>query len=203
MAYHRIFTRSRYAPRRPFVRLATVCAIVLTAVLGYFLPNRSPHLPPLDHALSAITTHPAKDGLSGRARIVDGDTLRLGDDRTAARIRLFGIDAPEHDQTCRDSTGRNWSCGLAAAQALRNHIGTATVHCMRRDTDRYGRTVAVCYVGDADLNEWMVREGWAVAYRQYSSDYLPAEADAHTRHAGIWAGQFELPSEWRRARHNR
>lgn len=204
MVSRRIFTRSRYHSRRPIARLATICAIALTAGLCLLLPCRPLHLPQLDKVLPGLPhTAAAKDELAGRPHIIDGDTLRLGDRRDTQRIRLFGIDAPEHDQTCTDNGGHTWSCGIAATQALRNHIGAQEIRCQPRDTDHYGRVVAVCYAGQEDLNEWMVREGWAVAYRQYSRDYLPAEADAHTRHAGIWAGQFEQPSQWRRERRSR
>jgi endonuclease YncB( thermonuclease family) len=63
--------------------------------------------------------------------------------------------------------------------------------------DRCGRIVAVCYLGSEDLNAWMVTQGWAVAYRHYSKDYVPQEEAAHAAKLGIWAGPFTMPWEWR------
>ena len=70
------------------------------------------------------------------------------------------------------------------------------------DVDRYGRTVAVCHVGSEDLDRWMVEQGWAVAFRKYSLDYVDAENDAREAGRGIWQGEFEMPLEWRAARRN-
>lgn len=140
------------------------------------------------------TAQSGETSLAGAARITDGDTIRVG----ATRIRFYGIDAPEKAQSCYDTAGRPWACGIAARQALSARIAGQPVQCQKRDTDRYGRTVAVCRAGGADLNDWMVRQGWAVAYRQYGTDYAPAEEEAHSQHRGIWAGHFDLPSDWRR-----
>ncbi len=74
------------------------------------------------------------------------------------------------------------------------------VHCERRDTDRYGRVVAICRARGEDLNAWMVGLGWALAYREYSTHYVPAENLARVRRAGVWAGEFNPPWEWRRDR---
>ena len=80
--------------------------------------------------------------LSGRARVIDGDTLEVG----GARMRLYGIDTPESAQSCL-ARGRRWSCGREATRALSGRIGSRTVTCEERDRDRYGRIVAVCRVG--------------------------------------------------------
>ena len=68
--------------------------------------------------------------------------------------------------------GRRWACGRAAAQALAKRIGSKAVACEERDRDRYGRVVAVCGLSGVDLNAWIVAEGWALAYRRYSGDYV-------------------------------
>ena len=137
----------------------------------------------------------SRSALSGSARIVDGDTL----DVAGARVRLRGIDAPESAQRCRAS-GRSWPCGREAARALASRIGNRTVACEERDRDRYGRVVAVCAVTGLDLNEWMVSQGWAFAYRRYSRDYVAAEARARAARRGIWRGEVVAPWEWRRGR---
>lgn len=133
--------------------------------------------------------------VQGRASVVDGDTLEIH----GTRIRLHGVDAPESGQSCQDASG-SWPCGRRAANALSDWIGSRTVACDRRDTDRYGRMVAVCRVGGEDLGRWLVSNGWAVAYVRYSASYVPAELSARSRRVGIWRGTFQNPEEWRRAR---
>ena len=113
------------------------------------------------------------------------------------RIRLHGIDAPESAQTYR-AGGKTWPCGAAARRALRERIAGWPVECAERDRDRYGRIVAVCRVDGADLNAWMVSQGWAVAYRKYSTDYVSHETSAKAARRGLWRGEFVEPSRWRR-----
>jgi len=72
-------------------------------------------------------------------------------------------------------TGERWSCGQRAAFALADWIGLATVSCQPRDLGRYSRVVAACFKGNEDLNSWMVANGWAAAYKQYSLDYVADE----------------------------
>jgi endonuclease YncB( thermonuclease family) len=57
----------------------------------------------------------------------------------------------------------------------------------------------VCFLGSEDLNAWLVRRGWAVAYRRYSKDYVPQEDRALRAKTGVWSGTFEMPWDWRRA----
>ena len=104
------------------------------------------------------------DRLTGVASVIDGDTLEI----LGQRIRLHGIDAPESRQVCATAEGQRWRCGQQAALSLADRIGRRQVSCTVRDTDRYGRFIAVCHQDGTDLNGWLVREGWAVAYRQYS-----------------------------------
>ncbi|CAO4173235.1 thermonuclease family protein [Methylorubrum aminovorans] len=132
----------------------------------------------------------------GRASVIDGDTL----DVRGARVRLHGIDAPESAQICKDAAGKDYRCGQAAALALADHIGRRLVTCDPREIDRYGRVVAVCRADAEDLNAWMVGQGHAVAYRRYTEDYANAELTAKALRNGIWAGTFQEPSEWRRAK---
>ena len=129
----------------------------------------------------------------GIASVTDGDTLEIH----GRRIRLHGIDAPESGQFC-EMNGTMYRCGQQAALALSDKIGRAIIRCEQRDVDRYKRIVAVCRLGDVDLNAWMVRQGWAVAYRRYSRDYVGEEGAARSAKAGIWAGRFIEPSRWRR-----
>lgn len=119
--------------------------------------------------------------IEGIASVIDGDTLEIH----GSRFRLFGIDALESSQLCSRS-GRAKRCGQQAALAPLDKIGRQAVTCEPKDTDRYGRTVAVCRLGAEDFNGWMVSQGYALAYRQYASDYVAAEAEAKRRSIGVW-----------------
>jgi len=131
---------------------------------------------------------------TGKPRVIDGDTIEIAGER----IRLHGIDAPEANQTCRDKDGKEWPCGQDATFALANMIGNHWITCKGDERDRYGRLIAVCYAGPYDLNAKMVRQGWALAYRRYSMDYVDDEKDAKVARKGLWRGEFVPPWEWRR-----
>jgi len=133
------------------------------------------------------------ESVSGVPRVIDGDSLEIGD----VSIRLFGIDAPEGRQTCARAD-QAWRCGDAAASELRRLIGGQSIVCERRDTDSYGRMVARCTAGNTDLAAALTLEGYALAYRQYSDDYVDAEASAKAAARGIWASEFIAPWDWRR-----
>jgi len=127
------------------------------------------------------------------ARVVDGDTLDLN----GARIRLYGVDAPEAGQTC-ERNGAAWPCGAAATQALSDFISGREVSCVEVDRDRYGRAVSTCSVGDTDLGSWMVLNGWALEFDRYSDGrYAQAEQAASNAGVGIHSGQFVAPADWR------
>jgi endonuclease YncB( thermonuclease family) len=147
--------------------------------------------------LFVISAHDAVAEIAGRASVIDGDTIEM----RGQRIRLFGIDSPESAQLC-EAKQKTYRCGQQAALALADRIGERTVRCQERDRDRYGRTVAVCYVAGEDVDRWMVEQGWAVAFRKYSLDYVDAENDAREARRGIWQGEFEMPWDWRAARRN-
>ena len=128
----------------------------------------------------------------GRASIIDGDTVEIH----GTRIRLFGIDAPESRQPCI-VRGKTTLCGQYAGAALADKVGAGTVTCESKDRDQYGRVVAVCRFGGEDLSAWMVGRGWALAYRQYSTDYVPQEEKASAAKLGLWQGEFVAPWDWR------
>lgn len=145
--------------------------------------------------LSLSLSAPAlADPIVGVPRVVDGDSLVID----GVRIRLHGIDAPERDQTCGIDPDR-WDCGRESTRALTEMIDRTPVTCHERDVDRFGRIVAVCVVGDVLLNSLMVSEGWAVAYRRYSMDYVGEEDQARASGRGLWSGEFVRPEDWRRS----
>ena len=125
---------------------------------------------------------------SGKARAIDGDSLELG----GRRVRLLGIDAPELRQTCRKSGGTT-PCGQRAYAELKFIISGKHVECESFGYDRYDRTLAKCRAGETDLGAAMVRKGWAISY----GDYRGEERQARREGAGIWAGDFIEPEDWR------
>ncbi len=136
--------------------------------------------------------------ITGQPRVIDGDTLEVA----GQRIRLHGIDAPESKQLCRRD-GERWRCGKDATSALKAFLGSRPVSCVELDRDRYRRIVAKCAVDGVDVGEWMVSQGWAVVYYQYSYEYSRAEQRAKSARRGIWAGEFEKPWEWRKQQRER
>lgn len=145
-------------------------------------------------ALLISATPLLAETIVGRASVIDGDTLEI----RGTRIRFHGVDAPESAQTCQSPDGKAYRCGQQAALALSDKIGTANVSCEQRDIDRYKRIVAVCSASGEDLNAWLVGQGYALAYRQYGTDYVPQENEAKRAKRGIWAGTFTPPWDWRK-----
>ena len=146
--------------------------------------------------LLAMASLTASDLVTGSVRVVDGDTLVMHD----RRIRLSGIDAPEAQQQCLDENNKWYPCGQAATRALTKRISTNPVSCVLNPTsDRYGRALGTCWFSDNEsVQSWLVRSGWAVAYRRYSLQYLHEEDYARTHRTGIWSGRFVMPWDWRR-----
>lgn len=124
----------------------------------------------------------------GLGRVIDGDSLTVN----SIEIRLWGIDAVEYKQICTRA-GKPWNCGQAARNALAQKINGAALSCQRHDTDSYGRTVAECFVEKESINAWMVRNGWALAYRRYSKKFVVDEQSAKSEQRGIWQSQFVMP----------
>jgi endonuclease YncB( thermonuclease family) len=178
-------------PRKLFFLLIVFGVLAIFKFLNFMLPQSA------ESSLPTVTTpSPAvlpSQAIIGQASVIDGDTIEIH--RT--RIRLFGMDAPESAQTCT-MDGKTWPCGRRAAFALSDKIASRTVECRPRDRDQYGRVVAVCFVGGEDVNAWMVSEGWALAFRRFSYDYVGQERQAANAKRGMWAGDFDPPWDWRR-----
>ncbi len=130
----------------------------------------------------------------GQASVIDGDTVEI----RGIRIRLFGIDAPESDQTCHDDDGKLYRCGQQTAIALSDFIGAKTMSCAPQDFDRYGRTVAICSVAGVDIADWLVRGGRAFDWPQFSKGkYAAAQKEAERTGDGMWGGQWVVPWRYR------
>lgn len=121
--------------------------------------------------------------------VTDGDTLKVD----GITYRLWGIDAPEAKQACADG----WPAGVEATRRLADLVRDKAVTCEALDRDRYGRTIALCRVGGADIGAIMVRAGMAWAFTRYSSDYAADERVALNARVGVHAHQCEKAWEWR------
>ncbi len=131
--------------------------------------------------------------IHGKARIVDGDTIHIGQ----KKIRLHGIDAPEKEQTCTFQK-KNWNCGLESKKFLLNLTSNKKIICESSGKDKYHRYIAICFVDNLNINQTMVKSGWAIAYRYYSADYIGEENFAQKNLLGIWRGKFEEPYIFRK-----
>ena len=131
-------------------------------------------------------------------QVIDGDTIHIG----KLKYRFFGIDAPEIKQICeKDNT--KIQCGVIAKSVLKNKIADKIPECIVKDKDRYQRLVAECFIGKESLSRFMVREGYAVAYSQYSKDFIEDEKYAKENKLGIWSMNFQTPSEYRKSLRNK
>ena len=129
----------------------------------------------------------------GIANVVDGDTLHIEKNK----IRLYGIDAPEIDQTCTIND-KVWHCGLESTAALKKLVLNNNISCVVSDIDKYKRYIAECFINNKNINKFMVRNGWAIAYRYYSLDYIVEEEFAKNSKIGIWQGEFIEPYKFRK-----
>ena len=140
--------------------------------------------------------------ISGFVKVVDGDTIKIN----SKKIRLYGIDAPEKKQKCKKtyltisfmSFTKDYMCGEVSTQKLIKKINNQKLNCNIIDVDRYKRLIGECFKRNINLNSWMVSNGYAVAFRQYSKKYVSDEINAKNNKLGIWQGKFEMPWDYRR-----
>ena len=125
--------------------------------------------------------------------VTDGDTIRIGEER----IRFSGIDAPELKQTCIYQE-IEFNCGGFSKNLLIEKIADQEVSCIRESKDQYGRTLAECFVGKESLSSYLVREGYAFAYRKYSDKFIADEEYAQSKGNGMWSMEFLFPWDYRR-----
>lgn len=131
-------------------------------------------------------------GNSAKAQTaVDGDTIKLN----GTTFRIWGIDAAEARQVCRDG----WMAGKEASKAMLELLSGHKIACEAKDKDRYGRTVALCRANGRDLGAAMVSAGMAWAFTRYSSDYIGQERAAISARLGVHKHDCEKPWDWRKA----
>lgn len=133
--------------------------------------------------------------VSGFVQVVEGDVLSVN----GAEVRLYGIDAPELRQTCRNARGAEFDCGAAARAVLERLIGDQQVECTIYSRPDRRRGVGRCRMGTTDLGQAMVQRGWAFALSGQSHRYDLDQSRAQAVHAGLWAGRAQPPWEWRLA----
>jgi len=126
-------------------------------------------------------------------QITDGDTIKIDGEK----IRFSGIDAPELKQTCLKNNVIIF-CGLEAKNLLIKIIDNNDVICVYEGKDQYRRTLAECFLGDLSLSSYLVRNGYAFAYRKYSKKFIQDEEFAKENKNGLWSTEFEYPWLWRK-----
>ena len=126
-------------------------------------------------------------------RVVDGDTIHLNGEK----IRFTGIDTPELKQTCLKESIKDL-CGVMAKQILIDKIGNNSVKCISEGKDQYKRTLAECFVNNESLSSYLVRSGYAFAYRRYSKKFVPDEDYARVNKIGMWSMVFDYPWDFRK-----
>ncbi len=152
----------------------------------------------LGSVLALLPALALADDLVGHATVIDGDTIEIH----GQRVRLWGIDAPEGDQLCRNQESDLYPCGRVSAAALAGLLYAIPrpVTCSPAGQDQYGRTVAVCHLGTPgpDLGHWLVANGHALDWPRYSKGrYDDAQAAAKAAGRGIWSGSFVEPWRYR------
>ena len=126
-------------------------------------------------------------------QITDGDTIKIDGEK----IRFSGIDTPELKQFCVKDNIKN-SCGLKAKKILEDKIGKFKVTCIREGEDQYNRTLAECFVNNESLSSFLVRSGYAFAFRRYSKKFIEDENYAKSKKLGMWSMEFDYPWDWRK-----
>ena len=133
------------------------------------------------------------DVKSIEVKVIDGDTIYLNGEK----IRFSGIDTPEIKQTCTKNN-EIIKCGILAKELLIKIIGNNKINCIREGKDQYKRTLAECFVNDLSLSSYLVKNGYAFAYRKYSKKFIVDEDFAKSNKLGMWSMKFEYPWDWRK-----
>jgi len=130
------------------------------------------------------------------AQVIDGDSFKSGNEE----FRLYGIDAPEYQQTCNDQKGSIWPCGKAARGGLDSLLRKEEHSCAIRTRDQFGRLVVLCMGKETgqDLGATLVASGLAVSGQNFEEViYGAEEREAQKTKRGIWRGKFVRPDIWR------
>ncbi|TWT49041.1 Thermonuclease precursor [Thalassoglobus neptunius] len=117
--------------------------------------------------------------------VKDADTIAIVRDRKLISVRFEGIDAPE--------TGQDH--GTKAKQALGEWIHGKVVEIHVTGIDDYKRTLGYVFLDGVNINEKLVREGWAWHYTDYNCDPMLAKAEVYARSKqhGLWDHDRPIP----------
>ena len=132
-------------------------------------------------------------GFADVLKVIDGDTIVLNGEK----IRFSGIDTPELKQKCIKNDQKVF-CGVLAKKLLLEKIGNKTPECIREGKDIYKRTLAECFINGESLSVFLVRNGYAFAYRKYSDKFIKEEEFAKKNKNGLWSMKFEYPWDFRK-----
>ena len=133
------------------------------------------------------------DVKSQDVKITDGDTIKINGEK----IRFSGIDTPELKQICIKQ-GLKKTCGVKAKKILIDKIADNKIVCIREGKDQYRRTLAECFVNNESLSSYLVKSGYAFAFRRYSKKFIPDEDYAKLNKLGMWSMEFDYPWDWRK-----
>ena len=131
--------------------------------------------------------------LADNLKVIDGDTIVFNGEK----IRFSGIDTPELRQTCMKGDQKVF-CGIFAKMLLVKKIGNETPKCISEGKDAYKRTLAECFINGESLSAFLVRSGYAFAYRKYSKKFIKDEEFAKENKFGMWSMEFEYPWNFRK-----
>ena len=147
----------------------------------------------LGYLLVGCTTIETKKVKSDSIKIVDGDTIVLNGEK----IRFSGIDTPELKQTCTKGDEKIF-CGISAKKILVKKIGNEIPKCISEGKDYFKRTLAECFVNGESLSSFLVRSGYAFAFRKYSKKFVEDEEFAKENKLGLWSMTFQYPWDYRK-----
>jgi endonuclease YncB( thermonuclease family) len=131
--------------------------------------------------------------IEGNTKVIDGDSIYVA----GKEIRLFDIDTPEYNQICKDKMKKEYNCGLSAKKFLKTFVHNKPSKCKILKKDYYDRYLGICFHNGENINQKLIRSGWAVLYGK-ESQYLKDEQYAKTHKQGIWQGEFIHPKKWRK-----
>lgn len=117
-----------------------------------------------------------------KVMVRDGGTLEAG----GTVITLHGIAARGTEDSCKDASGKTWQCGAASRAALARLIRGRAVSCTLPPGGGTKAFAATCSVGDTDLAEWMVAQGWAEPTEPVGLAMRGAANAAREQRIGIW-----------------
>ena len=143
--------------------------------------------------ITALILVIGQNASSKTVSVIDGDTIKIGGEK----IRFSGIDAPELKQDCFKNE-KKIPCGVLAKKALLKKIGNNVPMCIIEGKDVYKRILAECFVNGKSLSSFLVRNGFAFAYRKYSRKFIEDERFARANKLGLWSMKFEYPWKFRK-----